>query len=54
MKESTDRPAWTTSLFQGMGNGLEAYKHKIVHKQGETHIIRDFNWTADAEAVKVD
>ena len=52
MKDSTDRPAWTTTLFQGMGNGLEASKHRIVRKNGETHIIRDYNWTAEADKVR--
>ncbi len=50
-QDSTDRLAWTTTLFQGMGNGLEASKHRIVHKNGETIIIRDYNWTAEANKV---
>ncbi len=51
MKDSTDRPAWTTTLFQGTGNGLEASKHRIVRKNGETIIIRDYNWTAEADKI---
>ena len=54
MIESTDRPAWTTTLWQGMGNGFEAFKHKIVRKRDSSaEIIKDFDWTADANAVKV-
>jgi hypothetical protein len=26
--ESSNRPAWTQTLEQGMGSGLDAYKHK--------------------------
>lgn len=51
MKDSTDRPAWTQTLFQGMGNGLESSKHRVVHKNNETIIIRDYNWTAEADKV---
>ena len=28
--ESVNRSAWTQTISQGMGNGLEAYKHKQV------------------------
>ena len=53
MQESTDRPAWTSTLFQGMGSGLDAYKHRIVRKnRDEVNIIHDYPWTADADAVK--
>lgn len=27
-KESSNRPAWTPTLEQGRGSGMEAYKHK--------------------------
>lgn len=57
MRESTDRPAWTSTLYQGMGNGLEAFKHRILYKSRdviETTFLRDYDWTADANAVKVD
>ena len=53
MKESTDRPAWVQTLWQGMGKGLEAYKHRIVRKNNrETIFVKNFDWTADANAVK--
>lgn len=26
--ESTERMAWTQTIQQGMGNGLDAYRHK--------------------------
>ncbi len=53
MKESTDRPAWTSTIWQGMGRGLEAFKHRIVRrKSGESEIIRDYDWQADANNVK--
>ncbi len=54
MKESNDRPAWTSTLFQGMGNGLEAFKHRIVRRnRDESEIIRNYPWTAEAEKVRV-
>ncbi len=54
MIESTDRPAWTTTLWQGMGNGLMAFKHKMVRKKdGKSVLVKDFDWTADANAVKM-
>lgn len=55
MKESTNRPAWTQTLWQGMGNGFEAFKHRIIHKKNnhETVLVKDFDWTADANAVRV-
>ena len=53
MKASTDRPAWTTTLFQGIGKGLEAFKHRIVRKsQDESMLIRDYCWTAEADKVR--
>lgn len=55
MKESTDRPAWTQTLWQGMGNGFGAFKHKIIRKiNGKSEMIENFDWTADANAVKVE
>ena len=58
MGASTNRPGWTQTLFQGMGNGLNAFKHKIVHRSGqrgekETVLLKDFDWTANANSVKV-
>ncbi len=54
MKESTDRPAWTHTIWQGMGNGFEAFKHRVVKRNnGSAEVIKDFDWTADANAVKV-
>ncbi len=57
MIESTDRPAWTSTLYQGMGNGLEAFKHRILQKNRgvvETAFLRNYDWTADANAVKTE
>lgn len=54
MKESTDRPAWAQTIWQGMGNGLAAFKHRIVHRNNATDIVRDFDWTADANAVEIE
>jgi hypothetical protein len=53
LKASTDRPAWTQTIFQGRGNGLYAFKHKIVCKgQGnETVLIENYDYTANANAV---
>ncbi len=31
-RASLNRPAWTQTLEQGMGSGLEGFKHKQVHK----------------------
>ena len=54
MKESTNRPAWTTTIWQGVGSGLNAFKHQIIRKiNGTVEIVKDFDWTADANAVKV-
>ena len=54
MKESTNRPAWAHTVWQGMGNGLNAFRHRTVrHNNGSTIIIKNFDWTADANAVKV-
>lgn len=54
MKESTDRPAWTTTIVQGMKNGLYAFRHRIVKRHNcSAEIVEDFDWTADANAVKV-
>ena len=40
-KESANRPAWTQTLEQGMGSGMEAYKHKQPHKADEP-LQRDY------------
>ena len=54
LKASTDRPAWTQTLEQGRGSGLHAYKHKLARKgQGnETVLLRNYDWTANANAVR--
>lgn len=43
-KESTNRPAWTQTLEQGLGNGLTAFNHKQPQKADESlrrdHYIR--------------
>lgn len=56
LKASTDRPAWTPTLWQGRGNGLNAFKHKVVRRgQGnETVFIENYDYTANANAVKVE
>ncbi len=57
MIESTDRPAWTSTLYQGMGNGLRAFKHRILQKSRgvvETAFLRDYDWTAGANAVRIE
>ncbi len=55
MKESTDRPAWTSTIWQGMGNGFNAFKHKVSRlSNGSAVIVKDFDWTADANAVRVE
>lgn len=55
LKASTERPAWTPTIWQGRGNGLNAFKHKIVRKAGnETVILRDYDYTANANAVRVE
>ncbi len=53
LKDSTSRPAWTPTVFQGRGNGLNAFKHKIVRKgQGnETVLLKNYDWQANANAV---
>ncbi len=52
---STNRLAWTSTIEQGMGNGLEAFKHKVSRlSNGSTVIVKNFDWTADANAVKVE
>ncbi len=56
LKASTDRPAWTPTLEQGRGSGLEAYKHKLVHRghDNEQVLVRNYDWTVNANAVKVE
>lgn len=51
MQESSDRPAWTSTVWQGMQNGFEAFKHRIVHKTHDSRIIRDYDWEAEANKV---
>ncbi len=53
MQESTDRPAWTSTVWQGMQSGFEAFKHRIVRRRNnDTEIIRNYDWEQDANAVK--
>jgi hypothetical protein len=53
LKDSTDRPAWTPTLWQGRGNGLNAFKHRVVRRgQGnETMFIENYDYTASTNAV---
>gem|GEM_PF-6029199 len=38
-----------------MGNGLNAFKHLIIRKSnGKSEIVKDFDWIADANAVRVE
>lgn len=39
--ESLDRPAWTQTLEQGMGSGIEAFKHKQP-KKADHPLQRDY------------
>ena len=39
--ESSNRPAWTQTLEQGCGSGMEAYKHKQPKKADEP-LKRDY------------
>ena len=52
MLESTSRLARTSTIWQGMGSGLNAFKHLIIRKSnGKSEIVKDFDWTADANGV---
>ncbi len=54
MLESTSRLAWSSTIWQGMGSGLNAFKHLIIRKSnGKSEIVKDFDWTADANSVKI-
>ena len=39
MSESTDRPAWTSTVETG---NLEAYKHKSAIVRGRFAVLRDY------------
>ena len=55
MKESTDRPAWTPTIKQGRGNGLYAFRHKVIKRVNcSAEVVKNFDWTADANAVVVE
>ncbi len=55
LRASTDRPAWTPTLEQGRGNGLNAFKHKLCRRGSgnETVLVRNYDWAANANAVRV-
>ncbi len=56
MIESAQRPAWTQTLFQGRGGGLDAFKHRIMqgkNDRGENGIVlmENYDYTANANNV---
>ncbi len=56
MQDSAKRPAWTQTLFQGRGGGMDAFKHKIMpgkDDRGKPSIVLMENYDYEANANNV-
>lgn len=56
MQDSSNRPAWTQTLFQGRGGGMDAFKHRIMPGKDDRDkpsmvLKENYDYTASANEV---